>query len=298
MIGADGRTRTCDEHSSLRSRRSLSTNFSTSARVPCARFELALSSLRTRWRRPLAQHGLAPPMAIQPTMTRSTGGRLQQPTPRAERKSAAAGIEPRFQPWQGRRLPLSHDRGVPEGRIEQPPATISAWCPTTGRLGSDNSVWRDRPDSNWSYEGHDRGDWRATIPLPSGPQPDALPIELQPPCFHAHAVQRDNSRIEGDTCLIPALLLPTTVGLSPWLARSLSRQRDGSASPRRSGSRAEPLTLRPPWLFRWRRVREFNPHDSLLRRDAWSAQPPRRGSPPRLRTWPHDLQRIAAYQLA
>ena len=25
------------------------------------------------------------------------------------------GIEPRFQPWQGRRLPLSHYRGVPEG---------------------------------------------------------------------------------------------------------------------------------------------------------------------------------------
>ena len=91
MIGADGRTRTCDEHGSLRSRRSLSTNFSTSAKVPCARFELAMSSLRTRWRRPLAQHGMAPPMGIQPTMTRSTGGRLQQPTPRARKKRCGSG---------------------------------------------------------------------------------------------------------------------------------------------------------------------------------------------------------------
>jgi hypothetical protein len=60
-------------------------------KVPCARFELAMSSLRTRWRWPLAQHGMAPPMGIQPTMTRSTGGRLQQPTPRAFEKGCGSG---------------------------------------------------------------------------------------------------------------------------------------------------------------------------------------------------------------
>ena len=116
MIGADGRTRTCDEHGSLRSRRSLSTNFSTSAKVPCARFELAMSSLRTRWRRPLAQHGMAPPMGIQPTMTRSTGGRLQQPTPRARKKRCGSGeSNPGFNHGKVVGSHCLTTAGVPEG---------------------------------------------------------------------------------------------------------------------------------------------------------------------------------------
>jgi hypothetical protein len=121
-VGADDRIRTCDEHGSLRSRRRLSTNFSTSAEVPCARFELAMSSLRTRWRWPLAQHGMAPPMGIQPTMTRSTGGRLQQPTPRAFEKGCGSGeSNPGFNHGKVVRLLLSHYRRVPESRVERLP---------------------------------------------------------------------------------------------------------------------------------------------------------------------------------